>query len=198
MTQGEKVCDKLNAMKLTVTVSVAPDQPKALLNMMQTFNKACNYLSVIAFSEKTFGWLSLQRRAYHELRASFGLTAAQTVVAIRKVAYAYRNKARRERQASFKPLGAVPLYKHQYKRDGTVLIYGLRVPFKVREGITLSSRHQAHLTHYNGRFIIHQVVDVEQPPVTPTEEFLGCDLGIVNILTDSDGVAYSGAKINGL
>ncbi|MCI0439829.1 MAG: transposase, partial [Chloroflexi bacterium] len=34
--------------------------------------------------------------------------------------------------------------------------------------------------------------------VTPTEEFLGCDLGIVNILTDSDGVAYSGAKINGL
>ena len=28
--------------------------------------------------------------------------------------------------------------------------------------------------------------------------FLGCDLGIVNILTDSDGEAYSGGQVNGL
>ena len=182
---------------LTVEVQVQP-QDKALQDTIQTFNDVCNYLSEIAYSEKLFHWLPLQRRAYHEVRSRFGLTAAQTVVAIRKVAYAYKNKARRKTKATFVPLGAMPLYCHRYKRDGTVLIYGKRYPFQSREGIELSSKHQAWLIFRDGKYFIHQVIEAPEPTPYEPQGFLGCDLGIVNILTDSDGRVYAGNHLNSL
>jgi predicted transposase len=97
------------AMKLTIMVSAYPKEPKTLLDMMRQFNATCNYLSAIAFKEKLFNWHDLQKRAYHEIRANFGLKSAQAVVAIRRVAAAYKNKSRRRSQATFRPLGSMPL-----------------------------------------------------------------------------------------
>ena len=74
---------------------------------LRLFNQAATWLSGIAFQEKLWGWLPLQRRAYHELRDRFDLKAAEAVVCIRKVASSYKNKARRSRRASFRLQGAI-------------------------------------------------------------------------------------------
>ncbi len=177
------------------TVRLRPADPAQLLAWMERFNEAANWLSGVALRERLWHWLPLQRRAYHELRERFQLPSAAAVVAIRKVAYAYRNKQRRHQQASFRRRGAVPVYKHRYKRDGMVVLYGFRIPFAARPQARLSSRCQGVLCYRRGKFILHQVVEVDVPEPALTHDYLGCDLGTVNLLTDSEQEAYSGQAV---
>lgn len=185
-------------MRLITQIKVETKEPQQILLLMARFNNVCNYLSEIAFNEKLFHWLPLQRKVYYEVRQKFGLTAAETVVAIRKVAYTYRNKARRNSQSIFCPLGSIPLFKHVY-RDGKVRFYGIEVPIIAREGIELLKHpKEGTLSYRNGNLFIHQTIEVECAVKYGPQGFLGCDLGIKNILTDSDGKIYSGGKLNNL
>lgn len=181
-------------MKLTTTVRVSGD-PTALLSTIERFNEACNWLSRVAFEERIFRWLPLQRRAYHELRHRFALRSDEAVVAVRKVAYAYSDRARRERRATFRLRGAIPVYHHRYKRDGTVLLYGHRLRFQARAGVALSGKQQATLSYEGGRFVLRQVIEVPEGSEIEAVDVLGCDVGIVNLLTDSDGERYSGEAV---
>ena len=182
-------------MKLTTVVLVRPTEPQALLSMMENFNSACNWLSRVAFQEQTFRWLPLQRRAYYELRERFGLSGGQATVAVRKVAYAYSDKRRRCKIANFRQRGGIPVCYHAYKRDGTVLIYGHRMPFTARPGVALSGKREAKLVYRNGGFFLFQVIDAPEAIPMETQDALGCDLGIVRLLTDSDGTFYSGEAV---
>ena len=185
-------------MNITTVVTIRREDAQALLPIIQRFNAACNWLSSIAFQERIFHWLPLQRRTYHELRQHFGVSAAEATVIVRKVAYAYRNKARRNTLVTFRPLGAIPLHRHRY-RDGRVRIYGQWAPCQFRPSVTLPAKApQAVLVYRNGRCFIHQVVEVPEPEPYQAQGFLGCDLGIINILADSDGETYSGGQVNGL
>jgi IS605 OrfB family transposase len=177
------------------TVRLHPPDPAQVLAWLERFNAAANWLSGVAFRERLWHWLPLQRRSYREVRERFQLPAAATVVVIRKVAYAYRNKQRRQHQATFRRRGAIPVYQHRYRRDGTVAVYGSRIPFTARPQAGLSSRHQAVLCYRRGKFILHQVLEVDVPAPTPVQEYLGCDLGTVNLLTDSEGETYSGQAV---
>ena len=179
-------------------VKAQPEEPQALLNMIRQFNTACNWLSGIAFNEKLFHWHSLQKRTYSEVRTRFGLSSHQTTAAIRKVASAYKIKTRRNNLVLFKPLGAIPISRHCYKRNGTIRFYGLRIPLIIRDGMPLSNKHQAMLVYQDNKFLIHQIIEAPSPLGYQPTDFLGCDLGITNILADSDGVIYSGAVLNGL
>ena len=185
-------------MNITVVGSVPREDAQALFPIIQRFNAACNWLSPIAFTEKVFHWLPLQRRAYHELRKRFGVSAAEATVIVRKVAYAYKDKSRRDQMATFRPLGAVVLIQHKY-HEGRVRIYGEWVSCQFRPGVILPSKvPQAVLVYRDRRCFIHQVVDVPELNAYQPQGFLGCDLGIVNILADSEGDTYSGDHINGL
>src|SRR3989442_10050045 len=178
------------------TVRLHPPDPAQLIAWLERFNAAANWLSGIAFRERLWHGLPLQRCAYREVRERFQIPAAATVVVIRKVAYAYRNKQRRQHQATFRRRGAIPVYEHQYKRDGTVSVYGFRIPFTARPQAWLSGRHQAVLCYRRGKFILHQVVEVDVPVPAPVQEYLGCDLGTVNLLTDSTAEAHSGQAVD--
>ncbi len=182
-------------MNRVETVRLHPPDPAQLITWLERFNAAANWLSGVAFRERLWHWLPLQRRAYREVRERFQLPAAAAVVVIRKVAYAYRNAHRRQHQASFRRRGAIPVYQHRYRRDGTVLAYGLRIPFTARPQAELSSRHQAVLCYRRGKFILHQVVEVDVPAPAPVQDYLGCDLGTTNLLTDSEAEAYSGEAV---
>ena len=59
-------------------------------------------------------------------------------------------------------------------------------------------RGQADLIYRDGRFFLAVVVDVSEPPPLQPDDWLGVDLGIVNLAADSDGQTYSGAHVNGL
>jgi putative transposase len=59
-------------------------------------------------------------------------------------------------------------------------------------------RGQADLIYRNGTFYLAVVADVPEPPAGDPKDWLGVDLGIVNIAADADGEAYSGGHLNGL
>ena len=56
---------------------------------------------------------------------------------------------------------------------------------------------QADLVYRDGTFYVLQTIDVP-PPERAAADWLGVDLGIAHIATDSDGAAFSGTKIKGL
>src|SRR2546425_9632969 len=155
-------------MKSAKTVRLDPADPAQLLAWLERFNKAANWLSGVAFRERLWHWLPLQRRAYREVRERFQLPSAATVVVIRKVAYAYRNTQRRQHQATFRRRGAIPVYRHQYKRDGTVSLYGFRLPFTARPQALVSSRRQAVLCYRRWQGVRRPVV---QGGGTPAQLF---------------------------
>jgi len=122
-------------MILTVTLrlNLSPDSTRSLLSEVRRFNEAAQWLSGIAFTEKLFSWLSLQRRAYRVLRERFCLMAAQAVVCVRKVASAYSNSATGE--AGKVPTMGVdaPLQASlQARRDNCVLRNASSVPVPAR------------------------------------------------------------------
>jgi predicted transposase len=78
-------------VKLTLPVKLAPslEQHAALVATMERFNLARDHLSGIAFRARCANKVRLQRLAYYETRARFGLSAQQTIRAIGKVVEAY-------------------------------------------------------------------------------------------------------------
>lgn len=182
-------------------VKLSPDNPDAVLSMLEQFNAACNALSKLAFEEKIFRWLPLQRRAYQWLRETFGLTSAQAVVTVRKVAYAYSSPKQRGKIATFAVRGAIPVYQHSYKHGNLVRLYGFSMPFEARPAVHLSGKHEAKLIYDRGQFLLHQVIDpgtgveAEEGQAYAPQDFIGVDLGIVNLASDSDGEVFSGQRI---
>ena len=186
-------------MKITRTARLEfGERLPAFVESIRNFNAACNWLSGIAFAEALWHWCPLQKRGYRELRDNFGLCSKEAVVAVRKVAYAYRNKARRRRQAHFRPLGAIPVFGHAYKRDGTIRFYGFRIPFLAAKGMMFSSKSQAIVSIRRNKVVLFQPIEIEEMRESRVDEWLGVDLGVVNIAMDSDGEPFSGAHTNGL
>jgi transposase len=59
-------------------------------------------------------------------------------------------------------------------------------------------RGQADLVLVEDVFYLLLVVDLPEPPPEKPVDFLGVDLGIKNIATDSDGKNFSGGHLNSL
>lgn len=186
-------------MEITIQLQVQPENPEILLELIKRFNQACNFISTISFTEYIWHWLPLQRRVYKEVRQRYRFTAAQTLVAIRKVAATYKDKTKRGQQSIFRTTGYMPLYKHVYYDDSTVMFYGIRMPYIVKEG-TKPPKYpkEGTLSYYNGKFFINQVIEVDCPESYQTDNYLGCDLGVKNILVDSQSEMYSSSELNGL
>lgn len=182
-------------MRIVVQAKVIPDTLELLATIRQ-FNAVCNWLSIYAYHNHAWNWHRLQTETYHTVRELFGLSAAATVVAVRKVASVYQDKTSRRRIAKFNSIGSMPLYQHSYKRDGQVLIYGKRYPI-VSKAI-LNARYEGILTFHKGKFLIYQAIEVNQPEAYKTRDFLGCDLGVTNILVDSDKTVHSSGHLYGL
>jgi len=192
---------------LTLAVKLAPDmeQAKALLETLEAFNAACNYLGEIAFRLKTASKYKLQHEAYQDVRERFHLSAQMAIRAISKTCEAYKRD--RSIQPHFRPHGAM-CYDERimaWKAADRVSLLTLsgRVVVPCRYGAYQAARierrqGQADLVYRDGVFYLFVTVDVPEAEPFDPEGFLGVDLGIVNIATDSDGAQHSGAVVNGL
>lgn len=195
-------------MILTAKIKLepTPDQHQALKDTLYTANKACDWVSNFAWTEKAFGKFKIQYAIYDEVRDRFGLPSQMAVRAIAKVADAYKKDKRRKR--TFKPLGAFPYDARNLKiwtKEQRVSISSLNG----REGMTFSGgqrqlellegRHkEADLCYIKGTFFLFVACEVEEPSEDDVKEYLGVDLGIANIASDSDGFVYAGGTVNGL
>ena len=195
-------------MKLTAQVKLLPttEQAQALRETLERANAACNHISEWAWTHQVFGQWSLHHALYYAVREQFALSAQMAVRSIAKVADAY--KLDRKAQRTFRPTGSIA-YDDRILRwslkDSVVSIWTVRgrqtVSFVCgeRQRALLANRQgESDLAIVDGTYYLLACCNVEELDPIDVSGVLGCDLGIANILTDSDGNTYSGGQVNGL
>lgn len=196
-------------MNTTLMLKLAPtsEQKALLLRTVEAFNAACNAVAAVAFEHRTASKYRLQSLVYYDLRAEFNLSAQMAVRAIGKTCDAY--KADKRKRPEFAPHGAVPYDQRilTFKGldrvsiltlEGRQLIPLLLYGYATERLRVYDKRGQVDLIYRDGEFYLAVVVDIPEPPCDDPDEWLGVDLGVVNIATDSDGEVHSGAQVNGL
>ncbi len=195
-------------MKLIAKIKLqpTPEQHNTLIEVLETANAACNYASEQAWTKKTFRQYNLHKLVYVDIREIFSLSAQMAVRVIAKVSHAY--KLDKKTQRNFKSHGAFPYdsrilsFKTAMKTVSVWTLEGRqRMPYlcgerqhKLLEG----KRGEANLCYIDGEFYLFVSCEIETPDKIDVSEYLGVDLGIVNIASDSDGNQYSGSQFSNI
>ena len=198
--------DSTNAVLVTEMLKLAPspEQADALLATMRACNAAASRAAEAAFEHKTANKIRLQPLVYAELRATFGLSSQMAVRAISRACEAYKRD--KKIRPVFRELGAIAYDQRILSWKGrdraSILTLGGRIIVPVVyqgrwPAVTgTTKRSQADLVYRDGKFYLAVVIDVPEPPKGPEPDgWLGVDLGIVNLATDSDGTAYTGKAV---
>lgn len=193
-------------VKLVAKVKLcpSPERRDALLATMRRINEACDWLAERAFEIRSADKIKLQKLHYAELRSRFGLSSQMAVRAISKVCEVYkRDKTKCPR---FKPLGAVAYdqriytFKNGLDRVSLATLNGrVEVPSVVAayyQGTLQGARGQADLVYRDGSLYLYVTCEVPDGMPIDVEGWIGVDLGIRNIASDSDGEHHSGAKVS--
>ena len=194
-------------MLCTVKIKLLADskQHESLLSTMKRFNQACNHISAVAFEKKVFAEIPLHKLCYYDVREQFGLSAQMVVRAIGKVSEAY--KVSKKTECTFRETGAM-VYDQRIlsfrglERASMLTLDGrIEVPMLIgryHHGVLAGRRvrGQADLILQDGTFYLLLVIDVPELPLIDADDFLGVDMGIVNIATDSAGENFSGSAVN--
>lgn len=194
-------------MKLIADIKLKPTEAQAdsLKRTLETANAAANFLSNLAWETQVFRQFDLHHAGYYAAREQFGLAAQMVIRVIAKVADGY--KLDRKRQRTFRPLGSIALDKKllAYKAGNTVSIWTVdgrqTIPFVGGErqlALHQSRQGEADLVYRNGEFFLYQTCDIQEPEAQPADDFLGVDLGVVNIAVDSDATVYAGNEVNNM
>jgi IS605 OrfB family transposase len=191
-------------MKLVVQIKLLPDseQAKAILAYVKAFNAAATFAARVGFDAKVFSQPSIHHRCYGEPRCRFGVSSQTAVRAIGKAVECFA----RDRTVcpKFKPTGAVTYDQRTFTFKGVdrvsllTMAGRILVPYVVGEyfaGRLDALKGQADLVHCGGLFFLYCAADVPEPPTETVSEFLGVDLGIANIATDSTGECFTGADV---
>jgi putative transposase len=187
---------------LIIKLAPSPEQAAQLQATLETFNAACNFVAAIAFQQRCAGKFRLQKLVYRPVRQRFGLSAQMAIRAIAKVCGAYKRD--RSKRPCFRPHGAMPFDERLLTWKGDDRVSLLTLAGRTLVPVILggfqadrigSRKGQADLLFRDGRWFLALTLEVpEAQPLAPTG-VLGCDLGIVNLLTDSDGRRYSGRTV---
>lgn len=191
-------------MKLTLQLKLVPtsEQHTSLLATMRAFNAAASYAAQVGFDAHVFSQQAIHVRCYRELRDRFGLSSQMAVRAIGKAVETFK----RDKTVCpvFRPEGAMTYDERLlgwkgpahvslltlHGREVVAMVYG-----EYQAGHLTRLKGQVDLVYRNGSFYLYATIDLpEDPPIKP-KRFLGIDLGIANIATDSDGNSYSGKAI---
>ncbi len=189
---------------LKVKLATTQEQSKALLSTMEQFNEACNWISQKSFEAEVFRQVELHHLVYFEARERFpSLTSQMVIRAIAKVSDSYKpakeslHSLRRysameydKRLLSFKSLSHASIATI-HGRIAVSLVFGHYAP--IDRNMMCG---QADLTTSRGKFFLNIVISVPDAIPGAPEEFLGVDMGIVNLSTDSDGETFSGEAVD--
>jgi putative transposase len=181
----------------------------ALRATVERANAARSWIAERGHAEGCFGRTALHRLTYYEARERFGLSAQMAVRAIGSVVECFsrdrRVVARFRANAEFPYDGRVL----RVRRDrGEISIWTLGgrqlIPFvcgeRQRELLEQAEKlGECDLRPLaDGRWMLDITVEVEAPEPDQPDGWLGVDLGVVNIATDSDGNRAAGGRLNGL
>lgn len=191
-------------MKLTIQLQLLPTQEQAqlLLDTMRRVNEAATFAARLGFEAGVFSQPSIHKLAYFKIREKFGLAAQLAVRAIGKAVECFSRDKKicpvfrpdsaityDERNLRFKGLDKVSLATLR-GREIIALVYG---EYQAERFDRIKG--QCDLVRRRGKFYLMASIDLPEPPPQEVKAFLGIDLGIVNIATDSKGDTFSGGKV---
>jgi len=192
-------------MHLTLKLKLNPslEQRAILRQTIQRANEACNGVSQLAWDNQTFRQFDLHKLVYTWMRQEFDLGAQIVIRCIAKVANSYKLDKKTKRD--FRLLGAIAYDARilSYQMDQhTVSIWTLngreKIAFQcasIHEGLLKFQKGESDLVLIKGEFYLLATVVVPDKEQRLTTNVLGVDLGIVNLVTDSDGNVYSGQQV---
>lgn len=191
-------------MKLSAKIRLNSnnEQSKLLLRTLETANECANWISHEAWERKVFTPFSLQKLIYHTARERFPLSAQIVVRLLSKVCDAYKLDKKIERR--FFKHGAISYDSRILSYgDNLVSIWTLdgREPIPYYCGLRQKEllKHQygeSDLIYHRGKWYLAATCDLTDPPLDTIDDFLGVDLGIVQIASDSDGEEFNGSMVN--
>ena len=128
-------------MKLAVKCKILPNstQHQELLNVMKTFNLACDWTSQKAFENKTFNKVNLHKIVYYEMKQRFNLSSQIAVRVIGKVTDCYKNPKQKSKILQFNELGSIDYDSRNLtiKKDNqlSIMVLGKRtlLPYRTRK-----------------------------------------------------------------
>jgi putative transposase len=188
-------------MLLTTSIKLLAnkEQKAKLLKSMYVFNQACNWASEYAFQHKIYSKVILQQDIYYELRKKFNLPAQFAIRIISRVAETYKldkkiqhkfNKTSSveydQRILNWQKLDKISILSVDGRLKNLPIVFGQYA--KLNERVI---RNSAKLIYKNKEFYLQAVVEVPEESLQEIQDFLGVDLGIVNIATRSDNINYS-------
>ncbi len=194
-------------MKLVIQVQLLPDavQAKALRETVERFNEAAAWVAGVLFEKGVTNKRVAQQLVYHEIRVRFTLTAQTAILVIHRVCEALkRDKTIRP---TFRPHAAMTYDSRVMKFIGldTVNLWTvagrLTVPILIgayqAERIGNAKGQCDLILRADGKWFLIVTVDVPEGTAIPVTDFIGVDLGLANIATDSDPETepYSGAPV---
>ena len=192
-------------MKLVAAIKLVPSKSQALVlkATLTRCNEAATWLAGIGHEAGVFRQFDLHKLAYAELRTRFGLAAQVTVRTIAKVADAF--KVNREVAPVFRKDAAQPYDDRIFRfvKDGAAIsIWTLEgritVPVVMGEHqrkMFAFQRGEADLCFVRGKWMLAATCDIPETDEFEAEDWLGIDLGIVQLAVDSDGTVYTGADV---
>jgi putative transposase len=195
----------IRTVKLAIQIQLFPDKEQAmqLRQTVEAFSSACNWLAQEAFTRKVSNNIVLQKLYYFGLREQFGLSAQMAAICIRHVASTY--KRAKSKLPKFRKHAAMPY-------DRRILSFkGLdRVSLKTLAGRVIvpmvmgkyqherfgAAQGQCNLVlRKDGKWFLLATVDLPEAAPVPNTDFIGVDLGVANLATDSDGRRHTGEQV---
>ena len=188
----------------TVSIKLITDgsQKDSLLRTMFKFNEICNYISVIAFEKQIFNRFNLQKEVYNIVRKEFNIPSQLTIRAIKRVCDSYKinkediHKFRKyssieydARMLTWKGLSEASLSTIE-KRITVSIVFG-KYALLTEKNISSSAK----LVYKKGIFYLNTSVEYEEAPPIKSLDFIGVDMGMVNLAATSDGEFFSGKEV---
>jgi IS605 OrfB family transposase len=188
-------------MKLIARIQLLPPAEDAakLEAVMERFNAAADLVAGIAFGQRTANVFDLRRLCYAEVRQRFALSSQMAQLAIKAASDAYkRDKSKRVR---FRKHAAIPYDQRTMSFKGPDRVSLVTLEGRVKVAYIVGAfdarrlelpKGQSDLVYRGGKWYLLVTVDVPDTAPIDVADFLGVDLGIRNIASDSDGHQHSG------
>ncbi|ARF78320.1 RNA-guided endonuclease InsQ/TnpB family protein [Kitasatospora aureofaciens] len=208
-----------------VRLEVSAYQADALAATLRACNRAANHVSRIAFDSGEKRRNGLQPKVYRHIKDEFDLSAQPACRVVKKVCDAYATLNATVKAGRLGPSGdkrrnraeSKPISFREYAAQAfddrclswntdqrTVSIWTVSgrlkgIRFTCSDGaakvLAEHRRGESDLVHRDGRWYLFATCDVPAPAAYLPSDWLGVDLGIVNIATTSDGTVLSGRRL---
>jgi IS605 OrfB family transposase len=190
-------------MKLTIAVKIVTtsEQAEALRETLARCNEVSNWIAATGFAAGVFREFDLHYLCYRAAREKFDIGSVALTKCMTKVAGVFSRS--RTVAPNFRPLSAHLYTKNMFRIFGDMVsIWTIRGRMKLpiamgerQRNLLPFAKGEASLAHRQGKWFLILPCEVEAKPARVPSDWLGIDMGIVNIAADSDGTVYSGSEI---